>query len=53
MEESAIAGAFQRWARSELTALLPVEATGILSSLAGITEVAREAFDDAPRKGER
>jgi regulator of protease activity HflC (stomatin/prohibitin superfamily) len=35
------------------TLLLPVEATGILSSLAGITEVAREAFDDAPRKGER
>jgi regulator of protease activity HflC (stomatin/prohibitin superfamily) len=27
------------------TLLLPVEATGILSSLAGITEVAREAFD--------
>ncbi len=28
------------------TLLLPVEATGILSSLAGITEVAREAFED-------
>ena len=27
------------------TLLLPVEATGILSSLAGITEVAKEAFD--------
>ena len=26
------------------TLLLPVEATGILSSLAGITEVAKEAF---------
>lgn len=31
------------------TLLLPVEATGILSSLAGITEVAREAFDDKDR----
>ena len=30
------------------TLLLPVEATGILSSLAGITEVAREAFADRP-----
>jgi hypothetical protein len=29
---------------SKKTLLLPVEATGILSSLAGITEVAREAF---------
>ena len=28
------------------TLLLPVEATGILSSLAGITEVAKEAFGD-------
>lgn len=28
------------------TLLLPVEATGILSSLAGITEVAKEAFND-------
>jgi regulator of protease activity HflC (stomatin/prohibitin superfamily) len=35
------------------TLLLPVEATGILSSLAGITEVAREAFADTPGKGER
>ncbi len=36
------------------TLLLPVEATGILSSLAGITEVAREAFKsgDNPRKDE-
>jgi len=34
------------------TLLLPVEATGILSSLAGITEVAREAFADTARKGE-
>jgi regulator of protease activity HflC (stomatin/prohibitin superfamily) len=33
------------------TLLLPVEATGILSSLAGITEVAREAFAD--QSGER
>jgi regulator of protease activity HflC (stomatin/prohibitin superfamily) len=33
------------------TLLLPVEATGILSSLAGITEVAREAFDDSTREG--
>lgn len=33
------------------TLLLPVEATGILSSLAGITEVAKEAFNgnDAPK----
>jgi len=30
------------------TLLLPMEATGILSSLAGITEVAREAFADRP-----
>ena len=30
------------------TLLLPVEATGILSSLAGITEVAREAFAKDP-----
>ena len=28
------------------TLLLPMEATGILSSLAGITEVAKEAFAD-------
>jgi len=40
------------------TLLLPVEATGILSSLAGITEIAREAFgkDDegsADREGSR
>jgi regulator of protease activity HflC (stomatin/prohibitin superfamily) len=35
------------------TLLLPVEATGILSSLAGITEVAKEAFadDGAKNKG--
>ena len=33
------------------TMLLPFEATGILSSLAGITEVAREAFSDDDRKG--
>ena len=35
------------------TLLLPFEATGVLSSLAGITEVAREAFDkgDAGRQG--
>ena len=32
------------------TLLLPVEATGILSSLAGITEVAREAFEDSGKK---
>jgi len=32
------------------TLLLPVEATGILSSLAGITEVAREAFGDGNEK---
>jgi len=31
------------------TLLLPVEATGILSSLAGITEVAKEAFGDERR----
>ena len=31
------------------TLLLPMEATGILSSLAGITEVAKEAFDNAGR----
>jgi len=35
------------------TLLLPVEATGILSSLAGITEVAREAFEGngSPKQG--
>ena len=32
------------------TLLLPVEATGILSSLAGITEVAREAFGNDKEK---
>lgn len=33
------------------TLLLPVEATGILSSLAGITEIAKESFaDDGERK---
>jgi regulator of protease activity HflC (stomatin/prohibitin superfamily) len=32
------------------TLLLPVEATGILSSLAGITEVAREAFENSGKK---
>jgi regulator of protease activity HflC (stomatin/prohibitin superfamily) len=32
------------------TLLLPVEATGILSSLAGITEVAKEAFGDNNEK---
>jgi len=33
------------------TLLLPVEATGILSSLAGITEIAKESFaDDSERK---
>jgi regulator of protease activity HflC (stomatin/prohibitin superfamily) len=32
------------------TLLLPVEATGILSSLAGITEVAREAFAKDPEE---
>ncbi|MGD8345733.1 MAG: SPFH domain-containing protein [Lysobacterales bacterium] len=32
------------------TLLLPVEATGILSSLAGITEVAKEAFGDHNEK---
>jgi regulator of protease activity HflC (stomatin/prohibitin superfamily) len=35
------------------TLLLPVEATGILSSLAGITEVAKEAFGKGPAGGDR
>jgi hypothetical protein len=30
------------------TLLLPMEATGVLSSLAGITEVAKAAFADKP-----
>ncbi len=37
------------------TLLLPVEATAILSSLAGISEIAREAFDkngEGPKEGE-
>src|SRR5210317_273575 len=35
------------------TLLLPMEATGILSSLAGMTEVAREAFKTEDRPGDR
>jgi regulator of protease activity HflC (stomatin/prohibitin superfamily) len=34
------------------TLLLPMEATGILSSLAGITEVAKEAFSREDGKRE-
>lgn len=43
----------ERFGRYRATLLLPVEASGILSSLSGITEVAREAFDKggASRQG--
>jgi regulator of protease activity HflC (stomatin/prohibitin superfamily) len=36
---------------NQKTLLLPMETTGILGSLAGMTEIAKASFDDKPTKG--